>query len=173
MAEDMVLHDACGNVVASFGPRKAGTGPDGPGDSFIEHATDEAAEFWSVFRHDAEGFARCVGDANDALSARNFAAYAVRADPVTAAFVAIGVHRYLGEPDVAAPPDLRGFIATIVRFSSAVERAVDGYADLCGVTACDVAEPFGHWAAGQLLVGELNADHVDAFIKATAANACK
>lgn len=173
VSDDTRVSDACGKVIASFGPRRAGTGPDGPENSFAETADDDTAEFWSVFKHDAEGFAQCIGDATDLMSARNFAVYASRADPLTAARVGMGVQRYLSANASDPPPDARAFLAEIVRFASSVDLAVAGYGDLCGVSTYDIADSFGFWAAGELqLSGELDPEAVREHVRAMVVAAC-
>jgi hypothetical protein len=66
---DTFFRDANGNKVASFGPRRL----DGSGaTSCVVPAVAEVPQFWGVYRHDAEGYAECVGDAVDRDSAMEF-----------------------------------------------------------------------------------------------------
>lgn len=148
---DTQIKDACGGVIASFGPRKLVGDGSSPGDTHIELADPETAEFWSVFRHDAEGFARCIGDAAESRSAQYFAEQASQASPLTVAYLAMGAQRYLASADVEAPDDMDEFVAALIRFAPAIERAVEGRGDLCGVEPIEVASSFGQWAADQFL----------------------
>jgi hypothetical protein len=167
MSNDTLIFDACGGVIASFGPRKVASESGNPEDSLLEVAPDDEAEFWSVFRHDAEGFARCIGDALEPFSAQRFAELAARAAPLTVAHVAIGAQRYWTRTASPSPINPNGFLEEIVRFAPAIERLVDGHGDLCGVDLLSMAEAFGAWGAGLLTTkGTLQADEVARFLTA-------
>lgn len=171
MSSDTLIFDACGGVIASFGPRKVASESGSPEDSLLEVASDEDAEFWSVFRHDAEGFARCVGDAVEPFSAQHFAGIVARAAPLTIAHVAIGAHRYWTQAASPRPINPGRFLEEIIGFAPAIERLVDGHGDLCGVDLLSMAEAFGAWSAGILTTkGALPADEVARYLTAYVAD---
>lgn len=167
MSHDTLIYDACGGVIASYGPRRVVSESETPEDTLLEIASAEDAEFWSVFRHDAEGFARCVGDAIEPFSAQRFADLASRAEPLTVAYVAIGVQRYWSQSASPRPLDPSWFLKEIIHYAPAIERLVDGHGDLCGVDLPTMAEAFGAWAAGLLTAnGSLAVDEVARYLNA-------
>ncbi len=170
-SNDQWVLDAQGIRLASFGPRKL---VGNSRESHVEPCPAAEAQFWGVYRLGNDGHSLCVGDAHDPDSARALAEWVGKGsiDPLTIAYIAKGAGAYLsaGKPGPGSELDI---IDDVVGWAAAVDFASHGV-ELTDCFAYAVAEPFGHWAASEVVTtGSIDPHRARTYIAALVAEACR
>lgn len=169
-SNDHWVTDATGVALASYGPRHVVRTVDG---DYVEWCPEPKAEFWGVYRRGSDGLDYAVGDVCDADSARELAKLVgiSTIDPLTTAYIALGVRQYLEHVPSRNASQL-DVVDAVLKWAAAVDFASHGV-ELSACFAYAVAFPFGEWAAARFVtMGDIDPDHARAHIAALVEAAC-